>query len=84
MFALSVRPFHVFWRAGEKGQAIYFREFGSTSRYFQRAGEKLLSLGSWEALPKFDFPIRLLFIHINITVPSNSFSQKHAMSSLLG
>ena len=74
-----------FGELGRKVRPFYFREFGITSHYFQRAGEKLLkkSLGSWGALLEFDFPIRLLFIHINITVPLNSFRQKHAGMNIL-
>ena len=72
---------------GNKVRPFYFREFGITSHYLQRAGEKLLkkekSLGSWGALLEFDFPIRLLFIHINITVPFNSFSPNHAWMNIL-
>ena len=68
-----------FGELGRKARPFYFNEFGIKSHYLQRAGEKLLKcLGSWGALLEFDFPIRLLFIHVNITVPFNSFSQKQA------
>ena len=75
---------------GRKARPFYFKEFGITSHHFQRAGEKLLKMfrelgggGGGGALLEFDFPIRLLFIHINITVPFNSFSQKHAWMNIL-
>ena len=76
----NLSPFRPrFGELGRKARPFYFNEFGIKSHYLQRAGEKLLKcLGSWGALLEFDFPIRLLFIHINITVPFNSFSQKHA------
>ena len=73
-----------FGELGRKTRSFYFKEFGITSHYLQRAGEKLLKiLGSWGALLEYDFPIRLLFIHINITIPFNSFSQKHVGMNIL-
>ena len=73
-----------FVELGRKVRPFNFREFGITSHYFHRAGEKLLkSLGSWGALLEFDFPFRFIFIHINITVPFNSFSQRHAGVNIL-
>ena len=56
---------------GEKPGRFILRSLGSKAIIYKEPG-------SWGALLEFDFSIRLLFIHINITVPFNSFSQKHA------
>ena len=64
---------------GEKPGRFILRSLGSKAIIYREPERSSLKcLGSWGALLEFDFPIRLLFIHINITVPFNSFSQKHA------
>ena len=64
---------------GEKPGRFILRSLGSKAIIYRELGRSSLKcLGSLGALLEFDFPIRLLFIHINITVPFNSCSQKHA------
>ena len=59
--------------SGEKPGRFILRSLGSKAIIYREPRRS-----SWGALLEFDFPIRLLFIHINITVPFNSFSLKHA------
>ena len=61
-----------------------FRELGNTSSYFQGPGEEAVYFRSLGALSEYGFLFCFwllggsapspLFIHINITVPFNSFS----------